>query len=77
LPAGWRVEEEWEFGDYPWDGHYVYVAYRWTTWTRRKLFRKPVEYVGWKRAGYTSKQRERTEQWILDTVEAMELTAGE
>jgi hypothetical protein len=72
LPVGWRVEEEWDMGDYPWDGRYIWVAYRWKVWTIKKLFRKPVEVCGWKRAGYSSPDREKTVQWILDTVKAME-----
>jgi hypothetical protein len=72
VPSGWRIEPEWDVGIAIVDGDWRYVAYRWGTWTQKRLFRKPVERSGWIRAGYSSKHRSETVRWIEDTVRAME-----
>jgi hypothetical protein len=72
LPTGWRVETEEFFGTMVSDYEHHYAAYHWQTWTTKKFLRKPVTRSGWRYAGYSSRHRDETAQWIKDTAKAME-----
>lgn len=70
LPVGWRIEESIEFEFM--EVEHIYTAYKWKTWTEKKWFREPVTKGQWIPAGYHSRSREQTAEWILDTVAAIE-----
>ena len=70
LPDGWRIECETDYSCPP-DVDFFYVAYRWGTRTTKRLFRKPVTQTGWLRAGYASRWKDETVDWIHATVRAM------
>lgn len=69
LPVGWRIETT--FVPRGCDIECEYVAYRWQKYTKKKWpWSRPIEYTGWRKAGYASWRREEVGQWIIDTAEA-------
>lgn len=65
IPEGWMIQCDWRYGGA--DVNACYVAYRWTSRTTKKLFRKPVTRTGWFEAGYESRWQEYTVAWIVRT----------
>jgi hypothetical protein len=70
LPAGWRLESEFDPGVAIVDGHYRYVVYRWGIWTTKRWFRSDLVREGWGHAGYSSRYRNKAVEWIQDTIKA-------
>lgn len=69
LPVGWRIETT--FVPRGGDIEAEYVAYRWQKYTVKKWpWSKPVEHIGWRKAGYASHWRVDVANYIIDTAAA-------
>jgi hypothetical protein len=69
MPNGWRVTAESDYSE-PGEVYTRYVAFYWTTWTERRLFRKPITHRGW-RYMYHSRSHAEVKRWVRDTAPLM------
>lgn len=76
LPIGWRVVQETRYAGPTVD--FVYVPYKWTTFTKRVGFwRRKVNMVGWRPAGPEFRDPTLAEKYVIDTDAAIALTRGQ